>query len=338
MSVWVMVSLIVVNVLNSILGFDNPWAPALALVVFFDASVLMIWRLDRMTRRGVEGTVLGTLIMPYCSGMGNLIFAVLLAWQAGPGKEVVINSLVNNVTNLTLLLGLPALIWGLKITEKKGKKRALQLQRINRLSLLLTVVAGLFFTGGLWALSTDGSLDRGDGLVLVGLFLFWQVFEVFDVLKKNVRENRPFQFVILIDFGLLLLGSYGLFCSIEWIVAWIEQLEGGWLSMENLGWFTGFLMVLPNAGMAFYYAWRGRPDIVTSSQLGDGHICIPLCIGVFAIFHTSPVPEIFGVSLVILFGAYAMHGLSLILFGGIPRILGGVLVVGYATFLWMGLL
>ena len=326
------------NVLNTLLDFENPWAPALALILFFDASALMIWRLDRMTHRGVEGTVLGTLIMPYCSGMGNLIFALLLAWQAGPGQEVVINSLVNNVTNLTLLLGLPALIWGLQVKQKRGKKRELQLQRITRLSLLLTVFAGLFFTGGLWALSSDGVLDRGDGLMLVGLFLFWQVFEIFDVLKKNVRENRPFEWILLLDIGLLLLGSYGLFCSIEWIVAWIEQLEGGWLSVDNLGWFTGFLMVLPNAGMAFYYAWRSRPDIVASSQLGDGHICIPLCIGVFAIFHDSPVPDIFGISMAILIGAYAVHGLSMIFFGGIPRIVGGLLVASYGTFLWMGLL
>jgi len=38
----------------------------------------MIWRLEAMNASGVEGTVLGTLVMPYCSGLGNLVFAFLL--------------------------------------------------------------------------------------------------------------------------------------------------------------------------------------------------------------------------------------------------------------------
>src|SRR5437867_4605867 len=102
------------------------WAPWLFLGLFIAASFLMIWRLEAMTEEGVEGTVLGTLIMPYCSGMGNLIFAFVLGTGGGAGADVVINSLVNNVTNMTLILGVPTLIWGMNIVsgakEKKGKK------------------------------------------------------------------------------------------------------------------------------------------------------------------------------------------------------------------------
>ena len=83
----------------------------------------MIWRLEAMTQSGVEGTVLGTLVMPYCSGMGNLIFAFVLGAKGGPGAEVVTNSLVNNVTNLTLLIGLPTIFWGMNVlpAAKSGK-------------------------------------------------------------------------------------------------------------------------------------------------------------------------------------------------------------------------
>mgnify|MGYP006268292733 CR=1 FL=1 len=326
-----------VNALDWMLTLGDWWSPVVVLAVFGLSSALMLWRLECMTGRGVEGTVLGTLVMPYCSGMGNLIFAGLLVAQGGPGGEVVINSLVNNVTNLTLLLGLPALIWGLQVTLKKGKVKERRRRRIHRLSLLLTVLAGIFFTGALWALGSDGVLTRGDAIVLVGLFFFWQVFEVFEVLKANVRENRRTSGWVFLDFGLLLAGAYGLYCSIEWIVGWIEAGGAGWLSMENLGWFTGLLMVLPNAGLAFYYAMRQRPDIVASSQLGDGHICIPLCIGLFGLFHPIEVPGMFGMSLLVLGVAYGIHSLSLLLFGGIPRWVGAVLVGGYGYFLWSGL-
>ena len=110
----------------------------------------MIWRLEVMNAGGVEGTVLGTLVMPYCSGMGNLIFAFVLGVKGGPGSEVLTNCLVNNITNLTLLIGLPTIFWGMSVvpaskakTTKKKKKNERQEHRIHRLSLLLTLTAVL---------------------------------------------------------------------------------------------------------------------------------------------------------------------------------------------------
>src|SRR5882724_13610221 len=100
------------------------WAPWWFLIMFAAASFLMIWRLEVMTESGVEGTVLGTLVMPYCSGIGNLIFAFVLGAKGGPGSEVLTNSLVNNVTNMTLLIGLPTVFWSMNVLpEGKAKKR-----------------------------------------------------------------------------------------------------------------------------------------------------------------------------------------------------------------------
>ena len=92
---------------------------------FIAASFLMIWRLEVMTESGFEGTVLGTLVMPYCSGIGNLIFAFMLGARQGPGSAVMENALVNNVTNLTLLIGLPAVIWGMSLTPEGRRKKSI---------------------------------------------------------------------------------------------------------------------------------------------------------------------------------------------------------------------
>src|SRR5215831_3075592 len=113
-------------------------APIWFLGLFIAASFLMIWRLEVMSESGVEGTVLGTLVMPYCSGIGNLIFAFVLGAKGGPGSEMLTNALVNNVTNMTLLLGLPAVIWGMSIlpqSKAKKSKKAQTVVKINRLSL-----------------------------------------------------------------------------------------------------------------------------------------------------------------------------------------------------------
>ncbi|HWH70182.1 MAG TPA: hypothetical protein VNT26_12410, partial [Candidatus Sulfotelmatobacter sp.] len=309
------------------------------------ASFVMIWRLEAMNQSGVEGTVLGTLVMPYCSGIGNLIFTFVLALKNGPGTEVVTNCLVNNITNLTLLIGLPTLFWTMSVLpttkgpakKTKKKKPDTKEHEINRLSLLLTLTAVLFFTGAVWALALDGKLDFSDGLVLVGLFLFWQCFHVFDVLKSNVRQNKSFGWMLPIDLGLLAIGAYGIYLSTDWLVNWISKIHTGFISVQYLGWLSGWLMVVPNGLLAFYYAWRGNPEVVYTSQVGDGHICIPLCLGIFALYHPLKMPPVFQTGMYILLGAAVFHFLMVALFGRLPRIMGWVLVGAYGVFLYKGL-
>ena len=63
------------------------FAPWWFVALFVAASLLMIWRLEAMSARGFEGTVLGTLVMPYCSGLGNLIFAFILGRTGGSALQ-----------------------------------------------------------------------------------------------------------------------------------------------------------------------------------------------------------------------------------------------------------
>jgi cation:H+ antiporter len=316
------------------------FAPWCFLALFIAASLLMIWRLEAMNESGVEGTVLGTLVMPYCSGMGNLIFAFVLGAKGGPGSEVVTNSLVNNVTNMTLLIGLPTIFWGMNVlpAAKGNKKKPNQkAHQLNRLSMLLTLTAVLFFTGAVWALARKGKLDAGDGLVLIGLFLFWQCFHVFDVLKSNVRQNKSFGWKLPLDLALLAVGAYGIYLSIDWLVDWLSSIRSGFISAQNLGWLSGWLMVLPNGLLAFYYARRGNPEVVYTSQVGDGHISIPLCIGVFALYRPIQVPAFFQTGVIILMATAVFHFLSVAILGRLPRVMGWLLTAAYVVFLYMGL-
>jgi cation:H+ antiporter len=288
-------------------------------------------------------------VMPYCSGLGNLLFVAVIAARHGPAKEVLTNCLVNNVTNLTLVLGLPALVWGLNLRpggkagkggKAKGGKKAAHADtehRLNRLSLLLTLAAVLFFSGVTWALSLDGQLDRHDGLVLIVLFFFWQCFQVFDVLKHNVRQRRSLSALFYLDVIIVLAGAYGQYVSIDWLVAWLSGQKGGFVNAEHLGWLSGWLMVLPNALISFYYAAKGRADIVYTSQVGDGHICIPLCLGLSALWQPLPVPAFFTIGLAILIGAALVH-IVWVTTGRLPRWMGWPLLAAYAWFVGAGLL
>lgn len=307
--------------------------------VFMVASALMIWRLQAIESKGFEGTVLGTLIMPYCSGFANLVFAFVMSRAGGKGTVVVENCIVNNVTNLTLILGLTTLFFGGVAANgsAQGKKKPpAQAQHLNRLDLLLTLVALFLFTGTLWALAKDGTIDFYDALVLVALFLFWQVLHVFEILKNNVRKNRGFHWSIVFDLLLIAAGAYGIFSSVNFLVDWVSTVKSPYIGVKDLGWLSGALMVLPNAFIALYYGYVGRQDIVVSSQVGDSHICIPMCIGLFALFDPIRIPGFFQMGIYVIAGAAVLHFLSIAVMGRLPRLLGIVLLGGYATFIYTG--
>lgn len=317
----------------------EPW---FSLTLFLVGSFVMIWRLGALERKGLEGTVLGTLIMPYASGFANLMFAYVMGTSGENGVLVLENCLVNNVTNLTLLIGLPALFWSLSIFPEKWADRfaagPLKVHRLNHLSLLLTLVAVIFFTGALWALGKDGILDLGDGLVLVGLFLFWQIFHIFDILKHNVHRGRSLPWSIAIDIVLVIAGGLGIYKSIEWLVDWIPRSETGLIVFHNLGWLSGLLMVIPNAFLALYYARAHRADIVYSSQVGDGHICIPMCIGMYALFAQVQIPAYMNLGVLVILAAGVLHFLFVAFKGGLPRFMGWIFAAGYAVFIYRGFL
>ena len=330
------------NHLNTIWEYSASLDPWFSLCLFLICSILMVYRLNALERKGLEGTVLGTLVMPYASGFPNLMFALSLGRQGGSGAIIIENCLVNNITNLTLLIGLPALIWSLNMSPDRSprttRRPLSKRQRLNTLSLMLTLVALFFFSGALWALGRDGRLDVGDGLVLVGIFLFWQVLHVFDVLKYNIHQRRTLPWSVLADATLVVLFGAGVLGGIDRLVTWVMTLGPGFFLYDQLGLLSGCLMVLPNGVLAAYYARAGRADIVYSSQIGDGHICIPMCIGLFALFSTIQVPDRMNAGILVIAGAGLIHLLCIAMAGRLPRLMGAVLALTYGVFLYTGLM
>src|SRR6185503_12074147 len=161
---------------------------------------------------------------------------------------------------------------------------------------------------------------------------------VFEVLKSNVRRNQSFRWTLPFDLLVLGLGAWVTYLSIDWLVSWVSRADQGFISEKNLGLLSGLLMVVPNALLALYYGWRGNPEVVYTSQVGDGHICIPLCVGIAALFNSYTVPALFQTSIIILAVATVVHFICVALFGGLPRIMGGILIAAYGYFLYRGLL
>lgn len=339
--------------LDDALGLGHPLT---YLVLFLAASLLLVWRLEVMLDRGLEGTALGALVMPLCSGLGNLLFVWVARQQGVPQEEVAVNALGNNLTNLLLILPGVALIGGLSLRAAgggkgagkgaragkksgggRGKADAETTTRLHALALFLTLGAAAAFALIAWALGLDGRFDRGDGFALIGLFLLWQGFHLYDVRKHQITQRSSLSPLIVVDVVLALGAAWLMMESLDWLVAWLQARPEGGLGAAHLGWVTAWLMVLPNAALAGYYAWRSRADIVYASQVGDGHICIPLCLGLAAVLMPFAAPAWFADALLVLAGAAVFHALFVAIFGGLPRWLALVPLAGYAWCLRAGL-
>lgn len=325
------------NFINNSITSLGTFAPYACIALFLLASLLVVWRLEVLSGQGVEGTVLGTIFMPFCSGMGNVVFALVLAMHGGKGDDVVINCLFNNITNLTVLIGLPVLIWSMARIPRQKSQQAMREFRMGRLSLALNLVAAFFFTLILRALAADGEISRTDGVVLLALFFFWQCFHIYDVKKTNLLKKKAYPTTLPLDVALLLLGAFLVYISTDWLVQWFQSLENGRMPAGFLGWASGILMVLPNALLAFYYGARNRMDVVYTSQSGDAHMCIPFCIGIFAAFKAIPSGIFLQQSLMILMGLCLAHLLFVTVLGRLPRFVAALFIVAFGYFLWAGL-
>ncbi|MCP4021850.1 MAG: sodium:calcium symporter [Desulfobacteraceae bacterium] len=303
---------------------------------FLACSIIMIFRLNAVEKNGFEGTFVGTLVMPYFSGFPNLCFAYLLARSSSNGTMVLENCLVNNVTNLTIVLAIPVIFWGLNLYTNKEKVN--DETKISLLSLLLTLIAVIFFSAVTWVLAKDGVITFSDGMTLIGIFLFWQVFHLFDVLKNNIRKKIQVKKRVIIDLFIIAFCAWGVFSSIDNLIVWVSNNGQGMFSKENLGILSGLLMVVPNAFLAVYYSAVKRPDIALSSQIGDCHICIPLCIGVFALFSPITIPNSFEPAILTIIAAALGHFFFMAFFGRLPRLIGPVLIGFYAVFIYKGVI
>ncbi|THB77016.1 MAG: sodium:calcium symporter, partial [Desulfobacteraceae bacterium] len=132
------------------------------LVVFCLVQYLLINRLNSLEKKGFEGTEIGTLVMPYCSGVANIIFVYVVAESNLPGIPVIENCVVNNVTNLTFILGVTTLFYPITIVSRSPEERhslkevmkrrqTMIKTKIDQVNLTGTSITLLFFTGVLWA-------------------------------------------------------------------------------------------------------------------------------------------------------------------------------------------
>ena len=158
------------------------------------------------------------------------------------------------------------------------------------------------------------------------------------MLKQSARQGKSaLGWMFPVDMGLLAVGAYGIYVSTDWLVNWLGHIQTGFISVQHLGWLSGWLMVLPNGILAVYYGLRKQPEVVYASQVGDAHISIPLCVGIFALYRPMAMPPFFEAAIYVLLITTFVHLFCVSLLGRLPRIVGLGLIGVYVWFVWQGL-
>lgn len=160
--------------------------PIIALVVGF---ILLIWSADIFTENGakvanifqVAPLVIGLLIFGFGTSAPEMLVSALAAMDGNIGLSIG-NAIGSNIFNITLVLGVSAIITPIKIKSEVLKKEWVFL-------MLSTLIAGFL----LW----DKHLGITDGLVLVSLLIVFLTYTL--ITAKNSSSHEFDELVETVD-------------------------------------------------------------------------------------------------------------------------------------------
>ncbi|MFW6088140.1 MAG: calcium/sodium antiporter [Gemmatimonadota bacterium] len=280
---------------------------------------------------GVSPLVVGLTIVAFGTSAPELVVSTTAALQGRAGLAVG-NVMGSTVANVGLIVGLGALVSPLVVQERL-------LQRETPLLVVLLAMVMLF--------SVNGEIGRIDGLLLVGVFVVYLAFlhrwgATGDVLADSLIEEakqkaaaagRQYVNWIRLGFGLalLLLGAGWL---VDAAVALARMLE---IPEEVIG--ATLVAVgtsVPELAATVTAAVRGLGDIAMGNIVGSNIFNLGLVLGVAAAAAPLRLSPFTVVAEVIPALVFCLALVPLAMSGSrVSRFEGGVLLAGYAAFIYL---
>jgi cation:H+ antiporter len=315
--------------------------PILAVLAGF---VALTWGADRFvygaaaTARtlGVPTLVIGLTVVGFGTSAPEVLVSATAAWE-GNTSLAIGNAIGSNITNIALVLGATALITPLAVHSGVLRREFPVLMAITLFTL---------------ALLTDGSLDRHDGVLLLGglgVMLYWMVS-----LGQKARGSDP----ILSEYEAEIPTEAPLSRALTWLAVGLVVLL---LSARLLVWgavaiaqalgvsdlVIGLTVVavgtsLPELAASVVSALRREHDIAIGNIIGSNMYNLLAVLGVPALIHPAAFPPevlmrdfpvMIGLTLGLFAAAYGFRGE-----GRINRYEGGALLaafVGYQGLLFL---
>jgi cation:H+ antiporter len=239
------------------------------------ASILVKGASGLALRMGLSEMAVGLTVVAMGTSMPELIVSLLSALK-GSTDLAVGNVIGSNISNILLILGLSALITPLALED------TLRWREIPFV-LLATVVLAALANDHLLAEAQGSSLNRGDGIALLGFFAIYMYY-VFSLAKQGVVSemevsasssvSRNALFVV-VGVAALTLGGH-----------WMVQGAGGIARLMGLSEaFIGLTIVavgtsLPELATSTMAAIRGNADMAVGNVVGSNVYNVLFILGI----------------------------------------------------------
>jgi cation:H+ antiporter len=300
--------------------------------------LLLIWSADRFicgaaaTARNlnVSPLIIGLTIVGFGTSAPEMLVAAIAAIDESPGLAVG-NALGSNITNITLVLGLSALIMPLDVHSRILKKE-LPLLLIAMLLMLLLI--------------QDNILGRTDGLILtssVGLLMWWVTREAMlnktvDPMSREFADELPQPMSTPMALFWLVLGLVFLVASSRILVWGAVQIATEFGVSDLL---IGLTIVavgtsLPELAASIAGALKDEHDIAIGNVVGSNMFNTLAVMGIPGLIYPSTldagvldrdVPVVFILTIALVIMVYGFKGQ-----GRINRIEGGILLACFAGY------
>lgn len=300
-----------------------------AALLFFGAEWLVKGGSHLAQQFGVKPMIVGLTIVAFGTSMPEFVVSLIAnVWQDSP--TIAIGNIIgSNVTNIGLVLGLSGLIFPI----------ALHFSQIYKGLIFLFVVSIL-----LYVLSLDGSITRGDGLIMVLMLLGYIAYLYMnpeDIPKEELDSELG---AFTKNVALVLVGSLALSMG-----AWLFVKSAVWIADEFQipKMVIGLTIVavgtsLPELATSIVAAFRKQGEISVGNIIGSNIFNILFIMGGVGLVKPLNVLEtriIDGQTLQVFPHAQyiimMLFGLVLIPLGlrhRIGRLAGTILVMGYVGF------
>jgi cation:H+ antiporter len=307
-------------------------------ILFFLGLFLLVkganWIVDSASsiakRIGVSSLVIGLTVVSLGTTLPEL--AVNLFASFSGSSEIVFGNIIgSNVSNILLILGMVAMIKGVRLRSETIW---------GEIPFALLAAFVLFvLTGNLFSDKTF--LTRNDGLILISLFVVF-LYYIYQVAKK---DNRNFSVNSIIDSSSwkitlkLIFGIVGIYFGGKLVVDGAIFIAGQLGLSEYLISATIIAIgtSLPELVVSIVAVTKGNPDLAVGNIVGSSILNIFWVLGIVPVLSPLAIPAFVGVDIAIMFLATLLL-FALMFTGGnheLKKRDGGILLLFYVLYLLM---
>ena len=270
----------------------------------------------------ISPLVIGMTVVSFGTSAPELIVSLKAALTDNP--EISIGNVVgSNIANISLVIGITALIFPLAIERHSVK-----------IDWPMMMMASILF----YIFSFNGLIERWEGIVLFVVLIIFVTW----LIRDSKIKNKRFEDDIVLEKGrldrallFLILGLVGLYFGSDWLVIGaVEIAEIAGMSKHLIGvTIIAFGTSVPELATSCVAAFRKQSDISVGNLIGSNIFNIMAVIGLTGIVHPIDVEQ--GV---VNFDYLWMLGFALVLFPlmrigyKITRIDGALLLGAYVTY------